>query len=71
MQNLSIPEVFGPFNPDAVYNWSELVGPFQFRISTIRGVSYLWRKEHNEAFYGGYQIKRCVADSKIAQEWLA
>jgi hypothetical protein len=30
----------------------------------------LWRKETGDQFYGGYQIKFCHIDSRIAREWL-
>lgn len=30
----------------------------------------VWRKDFNEAYYGGYQIKFCLVDSRIGREWL-
>jgi hypothetical protein len=46
-------------------------GPFQYRISTVRGTERIWRKEHNPAFYGGYQIKYIQTGTRVANEWIA
>ena len=31
----------------------------------------VWRKEFSPYYFGGYQIKHCHKDSRIAREWLA
>lgn len=53
--------------------WSEITPScpdWQFRISILRGVETLWRKNNHPAFYGGNQIQRIALDTRLAREWL-
>jgi hypothetical protein len=31
---------------------------------------YVWRKEVNPLFYGGYRIHKVGVDTKLGQEWI-
>lgn len=46
------------------------IGAQEFRRSTVRGIVYLWRKEHGEEFYAGYRITRVPETSPIAVQWV-
>jgi hypothetical protein len=58
--------------PHSTTEWSPMVGRYQYRIGerSPGRVLCLWRKEHNPAFYAGYQIKTIPLGTRIADEWL-
>lgn len=58
--------------PTSHTQWGPMVGSYQYRIDerSPGRVMCLWRKEHNPAFYGGYQIKTIPVGTRLANEWM-
>jgi hypothetical protein len=59
--------------PHATDRWSDVTREapdWQFRISPVKGIETLWRKNNHPAFYGGSQIQRIALDTRLAREWL-
>jgi len=59
--------------PHADDKWSDATPQapdWQFRVSTVKGVETLWRKNNHPAFHGGSQIHRVAFDTRLAREWL-
>jgi hypothetical protein len=53
--------------------WSDITPEapdWQFRISFVKGIETLWRRNNHPAFYGGHQIMRIALDTRLAREWL-
>lgn len=51
----------------AADQWTPISATIHARIWNGR----VWRKEFSPAYYGGYQIKSCVQNSRLGREWLA
>jgi hypothetical protein len=59
--------------PNDNKTWSDITRQapdWQFRISVLKGVETLWRKNNHPAFYGGHQIQRIALATRLAREWL-
>jgi hypothetical protein len=59
--------------PHATDKWSDVTPQapnWQFRVSTVKGIETLWRKNSHPAFYDGCQIHRIALDTRLAREWL-
>jgi hypothetical protein len=59
--------------PTDLKTWSDITRQapdWQFRISILKGVETLWRKNNHPAFYGNHQIQRIALETRLAREWL-
>lgn len=56
-------------SPDK-WSQSETHPEYYFRIANHLRQVMLFRKEVNEAYYGGYQIKYVPVESKLGHEWI-
>ena len=59
--------------PHSLTEWSDITQEapdWRFRISAVKGIQTLWRKNFHPAFYGGHQIMRVSLETRLAREWL-